>query len=426
MTRLVPLKRVADIRFSTVDKLSVEGQTPVRLCNYTDVYYNDRIRADLPFMTATASPEQITKFELRQGDVLITKDSETSDDIGVTAFVPYDLPGVVCGYHLALIRPRSTVDGGFLRWALESDSARQQFAVAATGVTRFGLREDAVGSVRVPIPTQAAQRAIASYIDGTTARIDGLVERYRRIIEGQLEKRRAMTAAGVGGRPLESARRQSRLMYLQSIPQHWDEVRLSLLAKLGSGHTPSREHPEWWVEPTIPWITTGEVWQLRDDRVEYVNETRENISELGLANSAAELHPAGTVFLSRTASAGFSGIMARDMATSQDFVTWTCGPRIRPRFLLLCLRAMRGDLLGRLAMGSTHQTIYFPDIQSIKVPLPPVEEQDQIVEWVWMRLRAIDAAIEAIQQQVSLLLERRRAVITAAVTGSLETPGVAA
>lgn len=87
---------------------------------------------------------------------------------------------------------------------------------------------------------------------------------------------------------------------------------------------------------------------------------------------------------------------------------------------------MRDDLLGRLAMGSTHKTIYVPDIQSIKVPLPPVEQQDQIVEWVWTRLRAIDAVVDAIQRQVSLLQERRQALITAAVTGQFEMPGVAA
>ena len=61
--------------------------------------------------------------------------------------------------------------------------------------------------------------------------------------------------------------------------------------------------------------------------------------------------------------------MGSDMATSQDFVTWTCGPLLEPRFLLLCLRAMRRDLLERLAQGSTHKTIYMPDIESIRVPL---------------------------------------------------------
>ena len=181
-----------------------------------------------------------------------------------------------------------------------------------------------------------------------------------------------------------------------------------------------------WVDCPIPWITTGEVWQIRDDRIEYLVATRERISDLGVANSAAEVHPAGTVVLSRTASAGFSAIMATDMATSQDYVTWTCGPRLRPRYVLLCLRAMRPDLLGRLAMGSTHKTIYLPDIQSIHIPLPSIEEQDEIVDWTWTRLRRIDGAIDAITRQIDLLKERRRALITAAVTDQLEIPAVAA
>jgi type I restriction enzyme, S subunit len=342
--------------------------------------------------------------------------------VGATAVL-----GITATWNQAIlgIEPRrSLTDGRFLRYWLEA--VREEWTLSMRSNTQDNLNAEAVRNAPFPEVAMTAQVAIADHLDTETARIDALVDRYRRLIDLEGEKRIAMTSEGVEGRFLAAARRPSRLTYLQTIPEHWDEVGLTLLAQLGSGHTPSREHPEWWVDPSIPWITTGEVWQLRDDRVEYVSETRENVSELGIANSAAELHPADTVFLSRTASAGFSGIMTRDMATSQDFVTWTCGPRIRPRFLLLCLRAMRADLLGRLAMGSTHKTIYFPDIQSIKVPLPPIEEQDQVVEWVWTRLRGIDAVVDAIQRQVSLLRERRQAVITAAVTGQLEIPGVAA
>lgn len=275
-------------------------------------------------------------------------------------------------------------------------------------------------------PALTHQRAIADYLDAETARIHQLVGKYRALVETLAEQRLSTTAAGIAGVFHDLPRRVSGLPWLDSLPTHWREAQLTLLAKLGSGHTPSREHPEWWADCTIPWITTGEVWQIRDDRIEYLIDTRERISDLGLANSAAELHPAGTVFLSRTASAGFSAIMTTDMATSQDFVTWACGPLMRPRFLLLCLRAMRADLLGRLAMGSTHKTIYFPDIQSIRVPVPPVEEQDEIVEWVWERLHRIDETVDIIERQIALLLERRQALITAAVTGQLELPGVAA
>ena len=156
-----------------------------------------------------------------------------------------------------------------------------------------------------------------------------------------------------------------------------------------------------------------------------MTETRENISHLGIANSSAEIHPAGTVVLSRTAPAGYSAIMGRDMATSQDFVTWTCGPLLRPRFLLLCLRAMRKDLLERLAQGSTHQTIYMPDLESIQIPLPPVAEQDEIVEAVWRRLATIVGATDLLARQLDLLAEHRQALITAAVTGEMEVPNAA-
>jgi type I restriction enzyme S subunit len=154
--------------------------------------------------------------------------------------------------------------------------------------------------------------------------------------------------------------------------------------------------------------------------VEDLFETREKISELGLANSAAELHPRGTVFLCRTASAGYSGVMGLDMATSQDFVTWTCGPRLLPHFLLWCLRAMRTDLLGRLAMGSTHKTIYVPDLQMLRIPLPPTDEQEKIVHAIRGRNARIDTLTDRVRRQQELLRERRQALITAAVTGQFD------
>jgi type I restriction enzyme S subunit len=131
------------------------------------------------------------------------------------------------------------------------------------------------------------------------------------------------------------------------------------------------------------------------------------------------LHTAGTVALSRTASVGFSVIMGRDMATSQDFVTWTCSPLLEPRFLLLCLRVMWNDLLGRLAMGSTHKTIYMPDIQGLRIPLPPIDEQTRAVKRAHVQMQMIDGLSALIQQQLPLLNERREALITEAVTGQL-------
>lgn len=297
---------------------------------------------------------------------------------------------------------------------------RPELAGLSRSTTQDNLNAEQVANLPFPEIPIDGQRKIAKFLDSETARIDALVEKKRQLIELLLEKRGSVLADGIQGHFTGGEPSAARLPWMDVRPIHWNEAKLTLVARLGSGHTPSRDHPEWWEDCSIPWITTGEVAQMRSDRIEFVTETREMISELGLANSAAQIHPAGTLVLCRTAaSAGYSAIMGRDMATSQDFATWTCGPLLRPRFLLLCLRVMRQDLLGRLAMGSTHQTIYMPDIEAIRVPLPPIEEQDRIVEEVWRRLRAIDDAIDPLARQLDVLVERRQAVITAAVTGEL-------
>jgi type I restriction enzyme S subunit len=290
------------------------------------------------------------------------------------------------------------------------------------------LADSAILDLPVPCVDPLMQRAIADLLDTEIARIDTLIAKKRVIKERLAERRAAVSYAGITGDLLysDSERVDSRLPWLTSYPAGWRTVKLTLVATLGSGHTPSRDHPEWWLDCSVPWITTGEVAQMRDDRIEYITRTREMISELGIANSSATVHPAGTVVLSRTASAGFSAIMCADMATSQDFATWTCGPLLEPRFLLLCLRVMRNDLLNRLAQGSTHKTIYMPDIESIRIPLPATGEQQAIVEDIWRRLRPIDEIDGCLERQIARLEERRTALIEAAVTGELEVPGVSA
>lgn len=108
------------------------------------------------------------------------------------------------------------------------------------------------------------------------------------------------------------------------------------------------------------------------------------------------------------------------LAMSQDFVTWTCGPKLDPYYLLWCLRAMRDDLLGRLAMGSTHKTIYVPDLQTLRIPLPPIDEQRKIVTEIRASNAEVDKLVDLIDRQQEYLAERRQVLITAVVTGLID------
>ena len=104
--KIKKLKFVATVQPSNVDKKSKKNEKKILLCNYTDVYYNEEITEDLSLMKATASDVQIRKFTLKSGDTIITKDSEDPNDIAVPAYVPQDLEGVVCGYHLSPAKTR--------------------------------------------------------------------------------------------------------------------------------------------------------------------------------------------------------------------------------------------------------------------------------------------------------------------------------
>ncbi len=170
---LCRLDTVADVIFSNVDKHSLEGEDPVKLCNYVDVYKNEFITANIEFMEATAENREIVKFQIQKYDVLITKDSEEPDDIAIPALVTEELPGVICGYHLALIRPRSKrVTGDFIAWLHRSKQFRAQYEANAVGVTRFGLSQYVVRSALIPLPPRAEQERINEYLLKSCKAID--------------------------------------------------------------------------------------------------------------------------------------------------------------------------------------------------------------------------------------------------------------
>jgi type I restriction enzyme S subunit len=362
------------------------------------------------------TPEDITRYqEVRMGDLVVNKMKAWQGSVGIS-----DNHGIVSpDYLVCSVAP--SVNSRFMHHFLRSAPLIAQYGVRSKGIrpAQWRLYWEDLAEIPVTLPTHDEQCRIADFLDAETARIDSLITVQRLAKAVLLERRAAKVFTAVTGSDI-AERMPSKLAWADSLPATWRSVKLGHFARLGSGHTPSRAHPKWWEDCTIPWITTGEVSQIRNDRREILTDTRERISEIGMANSSAELHPKGTVVLCRTASAGYSAVMGEDMATSQDFVTWTCGPRIDPFYLLWCLRAMRSDLLGRLAMGSTHKTIYVPDLQALRIPLPPLAEQREIVADIRAGNGTIDGAIDAFDRQAALLAERRQALITAAVTGQLD------
>ena len=195
------LRNVADMRVSNVDKHTKESEFAVRLCNYTDVYKNTVITADMPFMTATATRDEIEAFRLRVGDVIITKDSEDWQDIGVPALVAETADDMVCGYHLAILRPRlNRIKGRFLSYAMQCRGVVAQLSLAANGVTRYGLSHGAIKAISLPTPPVDEQEPIAEYIDEATASLNDAIDRAKREIDLIREYRTRLIADVVTGK----------------------------------------------------------------------------------------------------------------------------------------------------------------------------------------------------------------------------------
>lgn len=195
------LKFNALVQFSNVNKKSEEGELPVRLCNYVDVYYNDFITPDLAFMEATASTDEIKKFHLKAGDVLLTKDSEEWTDIAIPAYMSFEEPDLICGYHLAQVRPKENIiQGKYLFWFLSANCVNYQFRVEASGVTRYGLSNYALSNSVCLMPSKNEQETSASFLDKKTAQIDGQVIREQKSIELLKEYRTALISEAVTGK----------------------------------------------------------------------------------------------------------------------------------------------------------------------------------------------------------------------------------
>ena len=193
------LKYVAEILPSNVDKHIYPDEIQVRLCNYTDVYYNDYITVDTVLEKGSCNEREFAKFVLRKGDVIITKDSETPDDIGVPTFVKDDLDDVVCGYHLTMIKPLAC-RGEFIFRFIQSDRTRKYFELESNGITRYGLGKPSIENLLLPIPTGAEQQQIANFLDRKTERIDDLITSEHRKIQLLQEYRQSLISEAVTGK----------------------------------------------------------------------------------------------------------------------------------------------------------------------------------------------------------------------------------
>ena len=410
------LRTVAGMRVSNVDKHTKENEVPVRLCNYVDVYKNDRITQQLPFMTATASEDEVERFRLDQNDVIITKDSETWDDIGVPALVTEPAKDLISGYHLAILRPRADTHGPYLFWALQSKPAAYQFHMIAKGVTRYGLSHSGIQSVTIPLPPPDEQAAIVRYLDDADQRIRAYVSTKERLIALLEEERQAVIHQAVTrGLDPNVKLKSSRVEWLGDVPEHWKVGRMKAVGLIRYGlRQPPRES-----ETGLPLIRA-------------TNVSRGHIVEKDLLHVDPNEVPAGRdaflrekeiIVVRSGAYTADSTIIPKSYAgsvTGYDMVVTVTGAV--PEFIAATLlsKYLRDDQLIVASSRAAQPHLNAEELGAAFVLLPPLPEQSSIVQHLERVNTDIDTGVSLARRQIELMEEYRTRLIADVVTGKLD------
>lgn len=413
------LRHVSDLRVSNVDKHTNEGELPVRLCNYVDVYKHDRIRTTLPFMTATATAEEIERFRIEVGDVLLTKDSESWTDIGIPALVVETAPDLICAYHLAMLRPSEDwLLPAYLFWAIESNAVAYQFHVGATGVTRYGLSQAAIKSVRLPVPPMPEQATIVRFLDHADLQIRRHIRAKQKLITLLEEQKQTIVHEAVtrGVDPAVQLE-ASGVDWLGDVPEHWEVARA-----------------KWFFREVDERSTTGGEELLSVSHLTGVTPRAEKNVTMFKAESYAGhklCAPGDLVVNTMWAWMGALGVSRKAGLVSPSYAVYRSRKPLRLMDsyaeMLLCTRMYVNEYVRRsTGIRSSRLRLYPEAFLRIPILCPPVKDQQAIVEHVSSVTADADRAIEVARREIGLLREYRTRLVADVVTGKLDVREAAA
>jgi type I restriction enzyme S subunit len=295
----------------------------------------------------------------------------------------------------ALIKDPSVLSATYLTQYL-SFTKDELIVPLMTGAANMSISIDRLASVPIELPSLADQVRIVDLL----SEADEV-----RKLRGEASRRTSALLPALFhdtfGRNFKSTPILVSLEHTAA-PRGWRWSRLLDIARLATGHTPSRKVPEYW-NGSIPWISLADIRAL--DGIVAL-ETSQSVTDKGIENSSAVKLPKGTVCFSRTASVGFVTQMGREMCTSQDFVNWVCSDKLEPTYLMSALMQSR-DYLRSLASGSTHKTIYFPTVEQLCVLVPPIELQYEFCERA-VEIRELQIKQATNETQLNALYESLR------------------
>lgn len=385
------LNEICEIITSPVDKKSYTEETPVLLCNYTDVYYNEFITKDINFMKATASDNEIKRYSLYKGDVVITKDSETPDDIGISTYIAEDIENLVCGYHLAILRPNTKyVNGLYLAYYLKLQQVLHIFGRFANGITRYSLINATYKAVPVLLPPLEEQKKIAEIL----SLWDKAIEQTKELIAYKEKQKKGLMQALLTGKKR-----------LNGFTDEWKTYTINELGEVKTGKTPSTTKAEYY-NGDIMFITPTDI------KNKFTSNTDRYLTNAGLKKSI--FIPKNSILITCIASIGKNTINSESCACNQQINVIIPNDSNYYEYLYYHI-SYNTPYIEKFAGNSATAIINKSTFEEIDITIPPLDEQKAIADI----LSNADEEINLLNKQLELYTEQKKGLMQNLLTGKV-------
>ncbi|OYT64585.1 restriction endonuclease [Candidatus Bathyarchaeota archaeon ex4484_205] len=346
-------------------------------------------------------PDNIDRYLLKPGDILFNN-TNSVDLIGKTAIFRGECDFCTYSNHITRIKvdeskvaPEWVLYNFIKKW-----QGRYFRQVCVRHVGQAGIRSEDLMKTLIPLPPLPEQRKIAeilSTVDEAIQKVDEAIKKTERLKKGLMQE---LLTKGIGHTEFKDTE-------IGRIPKEWKVVRLRdvCLSFIGGG-TPSTTNPDYW-NGDIAWMTSAHI------KGRVITTGQKFITKEGLRNSTSNLIPKDNLLVATRVGIGKAAINKIDIAISQDLTGIIIDKnKSAPDFLYWCI-INNERRLKSLAQGSTIKGILREELGRLKIPLPPLSEQQKIAEI----LSTVDKKLELERKRKEKLERIKKGLMNDLLTG---------
>jgi type I restriction enzyme S subunit len=409
---------------SGIDKKIVEDEPIVRMVNYTDIIksriHNPIIDKSVEFMLVSTPTSKLNEHKLNKGDLVFLPSSETCEDLGVSSLIDFDEDDVVFSYHILRFQFNREINHYFKKYLGNYHSVLCQFSSEGKGTTRQIIGRNVFRNVWVVIPPLSEQIQIVQFLDEKTELIDRLISTKERKIDLLKQQRTSLINEVITkGLNPNVKMKDSGVEWIGDIPEHWEMKRVSNFGTFFKGSGIKKDEVK---EFGLPCIRYGEIY-TKYERVVYepLSFIDEETSKSSISIKKGDLLFTGSGETIEDIGKSILYYGEKEVYVGGDIIILRLTGGINPLFISYLMTTKyiqyQKSLFGR---GEIIVHIYSKNIKEIKTPLPPINEQEQIVEYLDTRTKEIEDLVSMEKNKIDLLKEYRQSLISEVITGKID------